>query len=105
MNGKGSAPRPMKINRKQYDRNWDRVYSGKDNLLITAGSGIVNAGRLLAEAAEADYDAACMSFGLNFKCPMCPPIASPERSAYKNHKHAGQPKRTKSKPRPVSISR
>jgi len=30
MNGKGDKPRPMSVDREQFDANWDTIFGGKD---------------------------------------------------------------------------
>ena len=31
MNGKGSKPRPIQVDRKTYDNNWDRIFKKDKN--------------------------------------------------------------------------
>jgi len=32
MNGKGDSPRPLSVNKKQFDDNWDRIFNKADEL-------------------------------------------------------------------------
>ena len=32
MNGKGDSPRPLSVNKKQFDDNWDRIFNTADEL-------------------------------------------------------------------------
>jgi len=32
MNGKGDSPRPLSVNKKQFDDNWNRIFNKADEL-------------------------------------------------------------------------
>jgi hypothetical protein len=34
MNGKGDAPRPLSINKKAFEDNWDRIFKSKGKKLL-----------------------------------------------------------------------